>query len=398
MNLQGKYTSAEIFTSNADSATLTQVQELLNQPFMSGTQVRIMPDCHAGAGCVIGTTFRINDKVVPNLVGVDIGCGMHVTPLPKSDNRGLDLAKLDRVIHELIPAGFAVRNQPHKYTKLVNFDGLICKDYLKNMPRVVRSVGTLGGGNHFIELDEDKDNYYLVIHTGSRNLGKQVAEYYQTLAIDTLRNEARTSKINLLNNFKATGNTDKIQAELANLPIVPPNALCYLSGQNLSDYLHDMSICQAFANENRKAITEQIINAMGWKEYGYFVTMHNFISGDKMLRKGAVSANKDETLIIPINMRDGSLICKGKGNPDWNYSAPHGAGRLMARGEAKRKLTMDDFTQSMKGIYTTSVSRDTLDESPMAYKSMEEIIENTADTIEIVSIIKPIYNFKAGGD
>lgn len=358
IELNGKYNTAKVFTDEVDQASISQVIDLLNQPFAEGAKIRMMPDIHAGAGCTIGTTMTITDKVCPNLVGVDIGCGMLVYPLYEKD---IDLEKLDAVIHERIPAGFAKRSEPHRYLKSVCVDILLREIKAEiNIPNAELSLGTLGGGNHFIEVDKDADgNLYLVIHTGSRHLGLEVAGYYQKLA--------------------------------------GPRPLDYLEGQGFNNYIRDMKLVQRYACCNRFAIADDILRYAGIHSAGgFFETVHNYIDTENMiLRKGSVSAAEGERLIIPINMRDGSLLCIGKGNEDWNCSAPHGAGRLFSRGEAKRTFSVEEFQKQMEGIYTTSVSQSTLDECPMAYKSMDSILSNIGPTADVVAIIKPIYNFKA---
>jgi len=366
--LQGKYNTAIVYTENIEPEATRQIIQLCNEAFTEGSQIRIMPDAHSGAGCTIGTTMTITDKIVPNLVGVDIGCGMETVKL-KVDN--IDLEKLDRVIHAYIPAGFDIRKTPHKYVKEIHLDELKCLRHI-NQDRAVLSIGTLGGGNHFIEVDRDEDGkLYLVVHSGSRNLGKQAAEYYQNLAYKELKEKKRTQIT---------------------------KALAYVSGESFDHYLHDMRIIQRYADLNRKAIISEILRYMGLEREieEQFTTIHNYIDTEmNILRKGAVRALHGEKLLIPINMRDGSLICVGKGNPDWNYSAPHGAGRLMSRSKAKEMLKLDDFIKSMEGIFSTTVNRSTIDEAPMAYKPMEEIMANIKDTVDVVKVIKPIYNFKA---
>lgn len=371
MEIQGLHNTAKVFTDNIDEITIAQVTELCNQPFTAGEDIRIMPDCHAGAGCVIGTTMTLrNGKVVPNLVGVDIGCGMHVCEL-YADN--IDLKKLDYIIHNEIPSGFNVRSTRHDFVEQFEKQNGKLIANVGSMERHLLSIGTLGGGNHFIEIDRSSSGLtYLVIHTGSRNLGKQVAEYWQRKAIETCEEKV-------------------------------PDALAYLSGKEYEMYLHDMEIAQSFANFNRIAIGDIITTAMGWgyysetdRAYGNeFETVHNYISlKDGMLRKGAISAKPGEKVIIPLNMRDGSIIAVGKGNPGWNCSAPHGAGRILSRSQAKKQVDVSDFVDTMKGVYSTTVNKSTLDESPMAYKNAEEIIANIGDTVSILDIIKPIYNFK----
>jgi len=366
--LQGKYNTAIVYTENIEPEATRQIIQLCNEAFTEGSQIRIMPDAHSGAGCTIGTTMTITDKIVPNLVGVDIGCGMETVKL-KVDN--IDLEKLDRVIHAYIPAGFDIRKTPHKYVKEIHLDELKCLRHI-NQDRAVLSIGTLGGGNHFIEVDRDEDGkLYLVVHSGSRNLGKQAAEYYQNLAYKELKEKKRTQIT---------------------------KALAYVSGESFDHYLHDMRIIQRYADLNRKAIISEILRYMGLEREieEQFTTIHNYIDTEmNILRKGAVRALHGEKLLIPINMRDGSLICVGKGNPDWNYSAPHGAGRLMSRSKAKEMLKLDDFIKSMEGIFSTTVNRSTIDEASMAYKPMEEIMANIKDTVDVVKVIKPIYNFKA---
>jgi len=368
VEVRGKYNTAKVFTDNLESEAMAQIMELCNQEFVKDSVIRIMPDAHAGAGCTIGTTMTISDKIVPNLVGVDIGCGMETIKLKQ---QVINFEKLDRVIYAHIPSGFNIRKKQHKYTENVDIDSLVCK-YHVDLERARLSIGTLGGGNHFIEVNKDSSGeLYLVVHSGSRHLGKQVAEYYQKLAYKEL-----TAK---------SGGAVKISKQLA-----------YVHGKSYNDYLHDMKIVQQYAVYNRKAMVDEIINRMGFDIEDRFTTIHNYIDLDSMiLRKGAISARKGERVLIPINMRDGSLICIGKGNKDWNYSAPHGAGRIMSRRQAKKIISLEEFKKTMEGIYTTTVNRDTLDECALAYKPMDEIIDNIRDTVEIVDIIKPVYNFKA---
>lgn len=397
IELRGKYGTAKVFTDLVDAESIAQVTNLLNQEFVSGSRIRMMPDIHAGAGCTIGTTMEIYDKCCPNLVGVDIGCGMEVFAL-RADVT-LDLEKLDRVIRERVPSGFNKRSSEHYYVKYAQLNELVCRDHV-NLENARLSLGTLGGGNHFIEVDQaDDGELFLVIHSGSRHLGLEVAKHYQNLAVDQLCGRDDDSAAKMIAELKAQGRQAEISDELKKLksstPKIPKE-LAYLTGQPLQDYLHDMKIVQEYAQLNRIAIGDEILRGMD-ESFSYsFTTIHNYIDTDSMiLRKGAVSAKKGEKLLIPINMRDGSLICVGKGNPDWNYSAPHGAGRLMSRAKAKDTFTVEEFAQSMDGIYTTSVGRGTLDECPMAYKPMESILENIGDTVEVEKIIRPIYNFKA---
>ncbi|MFS8540534.1 MAG: RtcB family protein [Tissierellales bacterium] len=367
MKIRGKYNTAIVFTDKIDSGAIDQITELCNQEFVKDSIIRIMPDVHTGVGCTIGTTMTISDKVVPNLVGVDIGCGMETIKLKE---KKIDLKKLDRVIHDFIPAGNDVRTSPHRYVDHIDFDSLACKKHI-DLNRARLSIGTLGGGNHFIEVNADeKGVLYLVVHSGSRYLGKQVAEYYQQVGYEELLKKGSSSNVK--------------------------KHLAYVEGKNFRDYLNDMKIVQQYASYNRKAIVDEIMNRMGLEKEEQFTTIHNYIDMDNMiLRKGAISAQKGEKVLIPINMRDGSLICIGKGNKDWNYSAPHGAGRIMSRRQAKKNISLEEFKKSMKGIYTTTVNKHTLDESPYVYKPMDEIIRNIGDTAEIVKIIKPVYNFKA---
>ena len=369
--LEGKYNQAVVYADELEASAQEQIIQLCSQPFVQGSRIRIMPDVHAGAGCTIGTTMTVTDKVVPNLVGVDIGCGMETTRL--TDTR-LELQRLDKVIRQKIPAGFAIRDKAHDYSQQIDLSALRCAKAAKlKLDRAYNSLGTLGGGNHFIEVDQDEDGaLYLVIHSGSRHLGLEVAKYYQNLAYQLLAEEERQG-IN--------------------------RALAYLSGEALADYLHDMRLVQQFAVLNRKAMTKEILRAMKLEAESYFTTIHNYIDLEtQILRKGAVSAKSGEQLLIPINMRDGSLVCAGLGNIEWNCSAPHGAGRLMSRSEAKNSFTVSAFKKAMQGIYTTSVGAATLDECPMAYKDMTAIMAQIGETVVVQRIIRPIYNFKAGGE
>lgn len=405
--IEGKYATAKVFTDNIEEAASQQIFTLCNQSFVDGCKIRIMPDVHAGTGCVIGFTADLGDKVVPSLVGVDQGCGMLVAELGKNH---IDPKKLDDVIHERVPAGMAVREKP---TLKENFlDNLTCKDSLHNVDWIIRSLGTLGGGNHFIELDEDSnDNQYLVIHTGSRNLGKQVAEHHKNVAISNLKgkNKKKEAIDTLIKQLKAEGRENEISQKLSELnfkfPDIP-NEFCYLDGKDREAYLSDMFICQKFATMNRLHIMNEILNGVSLQEkipeIHFFQTVHNYIDigdnrySDGIIRKGSVSAKKGEKLIIPLNMKDGSLICIGKGNPDWNCSAPHGAGRMYSRVAAKKVFSVDEFKKQMNGIYSTSVNEDTLGECPMAYKPAQEIIDAISPTVKIINHIKPVYNFKAG--
>ena len=394
----------KIFTDSIEPEALNQIYTLIKQPAFADCKVRIMPDVHAGKGCVIGFTADLGDKVIPDIVGVDIGCGMLCCEIGKID---IDYAKLDSVICEHIPAGRSVRAEEINFPQI---EDLYCKNQLRNMERLKCSLGTLGGGNHFIEVDEDNEGMkYLVIHTGSRNLGKQVAEIYQQMAIDDMQGTDKLAEESkkLIAEYKAAGRQKDIQRGLAELKrkwqpdkLNIPKELCYLTGEHREMYLHDMKICQEFARVNRRAIQDIIFYYMGWTFSRSFMerfqTIHNYIDHDtNIVRKGAISAKSGEKVLIPINMRDGCVIGVGKGNEDWNCSAPHGAGRIMSRSKAKENVSLEEYQESMKGIYTTSVSQSTIDESPMAYKPMDEILEHIKDTVEIVKIIKPVYNFKA---
>lgn len=396
--LNGKYNSAKVFTETLEQDAAAQIIGLCNQPMSEGAQIRIMPDVHAGAGCTIGTTMTITDKAVPNLVGVDIGCGMETVKLKE---KHIEVQQLDKLIYQKIPSGFDIRKKPHRYAEKINLAELCCFEHI-NADRAEKSIGTLGGGNHFIEADKGSDGaVYLVIHSGSRHLGVEVAKYYQNEAYRRL-NKCSQAEINeLVERLKAEGRHRKINSEIKKLTSTKrtsvPKDLAYAEGELFRQYIHDMKIVQEFAMLNRQAMMNEIIKGMGLHISEQFTTIHNYIDTESMiLRKGAVSAQAGERLLIPINMRDGSLLCVGKGNPDWNFSAPHGAGRIMSRGEAKRTFTVSEFKKQMKGIYTTSVSAGTLDECPMVYKSIDEIVGNIEDTAEIVDIIRPIYNFKAG--
>lgn len=400
IELKGKYNEAKIFTDLVDEASVSQILLLLNQEFASGSKIRMMPDVHAGAGCTIGTTMTITDKIVPNLVGVDIGCGMEAI---KIKERHIEPQKLDKLIYEKIPSGFHVREKTHRYFDKINLEELCCKKQA-HLQRAEKSLGTLGGGNHFIEANKDGDgNIYIVVHSGSRHLGLEVANYYQEAGYQELNGTAKKDIDALIADLKAQGRERQIEKSIQALKNTKrtdiPRQLAYVSGSLLEQYLHDMKIVQRYAQLNRQAMMDEIINGMKFHVAEQFTTIHNYIDTEAMiLRKGAVSAKKGERLLIPINMRDGSLICVGKGNDDWNQSAPHGAGRLMSRSAAKESFTVCEFKKQMDGIYTTSVNKDTLDECPMAYKGMDDILSNIGDTATVERIIKPIYNFKAKGE
>ena len=410
----------KIFTDNIEQEAIDQINTLLEQPAFTDCKVRIMPDVHAGAGCVIGFTADLGDKVIPNIVGVDIGCGMLTVELGgidtgingKTDSSivdyvtDIDYEKLDNVIRTCIPSGRNVHEEiNYIFPELKN---LRCYNNLKNIDWLERSMGTLGGGNHFIEIDEGfEGRKYLVIHTGSRNLGKQVADYYQNLAVELMigRDKLAYERDRLIAEYKDQGRSSEIQDAIKELRNTwrkktndIPKELCYLTGKYRDDYIYDMKICQRFAKQNRLMIALKIMLSMGWYSIDLFETVHNYIDESNMIRKGAISAKKGEKVLIPINMRDGSLLCVGKGNEDWNCSAPHGAGRIMSRSKARESISMESFRESMTGIYTTSVCESTIDESPMAYKSMNEIINNIKDTVDILDVLKPVYNFKASED
>ena len=400
LEVNGKYNSAKIFTDVVDEASITQVIQLCSQPFAQGSRIRMMPDIHAGMGCTVGTTMTITDKVVPNLVGVDIGCGMETVRLRETH---LELQKLDKLIYEKIPSGFSIREKTHRYFEQIDLTKLYCFQEINHL-RAEKSLGTLGGGNHFIEVDRDDDGaLYVVIHSGSRHLGVEVATFYQNEGYRELNDAGRQAEAELIARLKAEGRTKEIQKELKKLKTVKrtdiPKPLAYVEGELFERYIHDMKLVQQFAVLNRQAMMDEILKGMKLHAEDQFTTIHNYIDTEnKILRKGAVSAQAGERLLIPINMRDGSLICTGKGNEDWNCSAPHGAGRLMSRAAAKQEFTVSEFKKQMEGIYTTSVGKATLDECPMAYKGMESIVENIGPTAEIEKVIHPVYNFKAASD
>ena len=393
--------NVKIFTDQIDEKSRTQIARLVEQPAFAQAKVRIMPDVHAGMGCVIGFTADLGDKVIPNIVGVDIGCGMYTLCLGKKKP---DLPALDEVMHRNIPGGMhAHREVVEEFPEL---EALRCFDKLKNVPHLRRSLGTLGGGNHFVEVDVDTEgNYYLILHSGSRNLGHQVCEIYQKQAIaahasaQELREQCHALAMQLRAEGRETEIADAIKALRAAAPgggnLIPP-ALCYLEGEGRLDYLHDMAICQRFALRNRELMAEIIIGRLGLLAQDAFHTTHNYIDHESnIVRKGAISARLGERLLIPINMRDGCILGTGKGNDDWNQSAPHGAGRIMSRTAALDQLSLEEFERQMQGIYTTTVSKKTLDEAPMAYKGMDAILGHIDPTVEVNDILKPIYNFKA---
>ena len=400
--ITGRYATAIVYTDIIEETATEQIRQLCDQSFVEGCSIRIMPDVHAGTGCVIGFTADLGERVIPSIVGVDIGCGMLTVELGKEP---IDYAELDQVVRRFIPDGSEVHETPA--AEFPRLKDLLIYNKLRNLPWIENSLGTLGGGNHFIEVDvDDEGTHYLVIHTGSRNLGKQVADYYQELAYDILYGKIQEEEQRraLIAEYKAAGRTAELEQALTNLRVeienqIPKN-LCYLTGDARAAYLHDMKICQEYAVMNRQIIADRILTNLlgrGLETFDSFQTIHNYIDHEtNIIRKGAVSAKKGEQLLIPINMRDGSLLCLGKGNPEWNCSAPHGAGRLFSRGAARHNFTVEAYAKEMDGIYTTSVSEDTLDECPMAYKPMDSIVSNVAPTVEIVKVIRPVYNFKAG--
>jgi len=366
MEIQGQYSTAKIFTDNIEQKAISQIYNLLNQGFTSGSKVRIMPDVHAGMGTTVGTTLTITNKISPGLVGVDIGCGMETAILEDSE---IDLQQLDLAIHQHIPSGLRIRKDTHRYGADFDLKALRCANDI-DMKRAMLSIGSLGGGNHFIELGRDEDGLlYLVVHSGSRNLGKQVADFYQVAANKHIGRVGRGSE----------------------------KFMAYLEGVLLDDYLHDLKIVQKYADLNRKAMVKELEKRLNLKVKEQFATVHNFVDLDTMiLRKGAISAKKGERVIIPMNMRDGSILCVGKGNEDWNFSAPHGAGRILSRGQAKESYTLRQYEKAMEGIFSSSISKRTLDEAPFAYKPMDEIITKIGDTVDIIKTVRPVYNFKAG--
>ena len=391
MEIKGKFATAVSYAKEIEDVAEEQIRTMCDQSFTEGCRVRIMPDVHAGKGCTIGTTMTIRGKAVPNVVGV------YTTKL---GNKRVDFARVDEVCH-WIPSGMNVWDSPREPFDL---ERLRCYRKLQNRSWLKNSLGTLGGGNHFIEIDRSEDGtFWLVIHSGSRNLGKQVCEYYQQLAVDIAegKEDYMESAPELIARLKAEGREKEIQTELDALRLrlnhkTAPDSLCHLEGQHLEDYLHDVKICQEFAVRNREIMAGLILKKTGMTGLESFHTVHNYIDTDEMiLRKGAIAAHAGERVLIPINMRDGSIIAIGRGNEDWNYSAPHGAGRIMSRKKAFETLSLDDYKAAMEGIYTTTATRETLDESPMAYKRMEDILDAVRESVDIVEIIRPVYNFKA---
>lgn len=430
--IEGKYNKAKVFATVVENECISQITEICNQKWLEGCQISIMPDTHAGKGATIGTTIKLKDKVSPSLVGVDISCGMLAVEIPKSLN--LNLEKIDKFINDNIPAGFEVNKENFKGIYYGFIKNLKCYDKLKNIDHIEKSLGSLGSGNHFLEINESNiGQRYLVVHSGSRNLGKQVADIYQDIAdehCNRTMSERNLLKKELIKKLKDQGKSNEIQKALEEFnkqnteKKLLAHDLCYLEGQDMKDYLHDCLICNRYASLNRRIIVQRILDFIvednGYKncavwideyqahqfEFGFennqidirsygWETIHNYIGDDNILRKGAISAQQGEKVIIPINMRDGSIIAIGKGNPDYNYSGPHGAGRLMSRKTAKDSITLKDFEDTMKSVYTSSVCQSTVDESPMAYKRIDDILKNIEDSVEVLDIIKPIYNFKA---
>ncbi len=399
LEIKGRVSTAICYASVVEEEAIEQIRRMCDHDFTSGSKIRIMPDVHAGKGCTIGTTMTIVDKVVPNIVGVDIGCGMYTVEL---GNIEIDCAAVDAVAN-FIPSGRNVWDSRQERFDLTEFR---CYRNLKQTQRLERSLGTLGGGNHFIEIGAASDgNKYLVVHSGSRNLGTQVAEYYQRLAVDLHSGKAEffEKKEEMIRAYKEQGRRKELNAALKAMekewktkkPDIPAD-LCYLYGSYMDDYMHDVELCQKFAKRSREKMAELILERTGMTALSAFHTIHNYINTDEMiLRKGAIAAHKGQLVLIPLNMRDGSILARGKGNPEWNYSAPHGAGRIMSRTKAKEILDMDEYKESMSGIYTTSINKRTLDEAPMAYKSFDDIIDDIRESVDIIDILKPIYNFKA---
>lgn len=400
IEIKGKVNTAICYAKTIEDTVFNQIKRMCDYELTKGSRIRIMPDVHAGKGCTIGTTMTVKDKVCPNIVGVDIGCGMYIVKL-NEDN--IDFRFLDSICH-FIPSGMNV----WEYSiENFNLQELRCCDKLKRIEWLEKSLGTLGGGNHFIEVERSKDNsLYLVIHSGSRNLGKQVAEIYQNIAVDLHKGKEDYFKQRdeIIKTYKETGRDSEIQRALKELKdqyesraLNIPEDLCWLYGKYLDDYLHDIEICQKFARRNRELIAEIILGKLGLISVeSSFHTIHNYIDMDEMiLRKGAIAAHKGEKVLIPINMRDGSILAIGRGIPDWNYSAPHGAGRIMSRRKAKESLSMEKYQEVMEGVYTTSVNENTLDESPMAYKSLTDIMDTINESVDVIDVLKPVYNFKA---
>ena len=397
ITIEGSYNTAYCYTGQLEETARLQIQSVCDRPEFADCQIRIMPDVHAGKGCTIGTTMTIRDKIVPGMVGVDIGCGMETVELAE---REIDFDRLDALIRREIPFGREIRGTAHPLNAQIDLTQLRCAEQV-NLARAVRSIGTLGGGNHFIEIDRAGDGrLFLIVHSGSRHLGTEVANYYQNEGRHAMWGGAHYQILQTIDALKAEGRHQEIQKMIRSLKkehdLSIPKDLAYVEGRLFDDYIHDMKLTQHFAMLNRKAVADVILHGMGLTAVEKFTTIHNYIDTDFLiLRKGSVSAQAGEKLLIPINMRDGSLICVGKGNEMWNCSAPHGAGRLMSRKAAFTDLSMEEFKREMAGVYTTCVQPDTLDEAPMAYKSMEEIVAQIGPTADILEIIRPVYNFKA---
>lgn len=400
--IQGKVNTAICYAKVVEEEAVEQIRRMCDYALTAGSRIRIMPDVHAGKGCTIGTTMTIAGKACPNIVGVDIGCGMYTVELNK---KSIDFERIDEAAH-YIPSGM---NVWEGRTERFDLTELRCFRSLRDSKRLERSLGTLGGGNHFIEVDRAADGtLYLVIHSGSRNLGKQVAEIYQQLAIDLHRGKEEyfEKREEIIRTYKEAGRRTEIQNALKELrenyeeqALLVPEDICWLYGSFLEDYLHDVEICQRFAGRSREKMAEVILERVGMEAVTAFHTIHNYIDTEEMiLRKGAIAAHAGEKVLIPINMRDGSVLAVGKGNPEWNYSAPHGAGRVMSRTKAKENLSLEEYRETMRGIYTTSVNEQTLDEAPMAYKSLEDIIDVIKDSVDVIDVMKPVYNFKASGE
>ncbi|MBR2571391.1 MAG: RtcB family protein [Clostridia bacterium] len=397
IEIRGRWNTALCYCDEIEQTAREQIQQMCDQRIFADSRIRIMPDVHAGKGCTIGTTMTVGDFAVPSLVGVDIGCGMETIMLAE---REIDFDALDKVIRAEIPSGMNVRRTPHPLTGEIDLRALKCFSAIDS-ERASLSLGTLGGGNHFIEADRDEDGrLYLVIHSGSRHLGQQTAGYYQKLGLKAIR-QAPEQRRRLIDQYKAEGRTSEIERALAALKASGmqtdiPEQFAWVKGKDLEDYIHDMRLVQRYAVLNRQAMAQTILEHLRLHETDRFTTIHNYIDTEhRILRKGSVSAQKGERLLIPINMRDGALICEGKGNPEWNCSAPHGAGRLMSRKAAQSSLTVEQFRREMAGVYTTCVSRETLDESPMAYKGIDAILSQIGPTAEVIRRIMPVYNYKA---
>lgn len=390
LTIKGKYNEAQVYTDMLDDSTIGQIMSLCNQEFAKDSQIRIMPDTHSGAGCVIGTTMTIQDKVVPNLVGVDIGCGLYVVKL-KGSKLKTNFDKLDRIIRTRIPSGHGTHDKTQDFFELGTIHAPIHKGW------ALRSIGTLGGGNHFIEVNQGKDGLYLVIHSGSRSLGKEIAEYHQEIAYQKLSQQRKELKIQAASALKHKNAEQGMQLTAEREAIKLPYELSFLTGQDLSHYLADMKVAQAYAANNRKVMAQTILKAMKWDKavVAAFDCPHNYIDLEtKMLRKGATSAKLGEAMIVPLNMRDGSILAVGKGNADWNESGPHGAGRLLSRSKAKAQISLESYQHAMKNVWTTSVSKKTIDEAPAAYKPVKQLQQDIVETMEIKEVIKPLYNFK----